>query len=117
MNLLDQVSPIIDKWLASRIYARRRQIGLTQHELASALGMSQSALCKMEKGLICPIHPVSKLCEELVVDADKFFDRENDIYGLIAFLSAEKAERMAKKRLEKAKMKKARTLETRSKLN
>lgn len=57
--------------LSSRILAVRQANGLTQEQLATRIGVSKSAIWRMEKGEHIPgADVVTRLCDELSVSAD-----------------------------------------------
>lgn len=99
LNIFDYTAPIVDSFMAKRIYARRKQIGMTQTKLSDSLGCSQSALSKMENGKLSPIFTVQKLCKTLKVDPYEFFNRDEDSYFLGQFLEAEHQVLCAKAKL------------------
>jgi transcriptional regulator with XRE-family HTH domain len=60
--------------LASRVYRRRRHIGLTQAEVADLCGISGETVSRYERGTACPsVDRIPKLCKALGVTPNELF--------------------------------------------
>jgi len=51
--------------IGSKLKARRRQMGLTQLELAEKIGVSESYICQIEKGKVMSLKKLSQLAKAL----------------------------------------------------
>lgn len=64
--------------IGHRIACLRNQAGLTGSALASRVGLDQSQICKIEKGVCNPsISTLRKICDALGTSLPEFFSGEN----------------------------------------
>jgi len=64
--------------IGNKIAFLREQAGLTGAALASKVGLNQSQICKIEKGVCNPsISTLRKICAALDISLPQFFSGEN----------------------------------------
>ncbi|RQT37027.1 helix-turn-helix domain-containing protein [Burkholderia cepacia] len=69
-----KISAPLPSVVGSNIKARRAELGLTQNELALALGVEVETISRYERGTVAPSFPqLEKLCAALQVQAWQLF--------------------------------------------
>lgn len=64
-----------NKEFGKRLKRERKKSGLSQENLADALNLKKSAICRFENGLTSPtINQVALMCKEMNINVSKLFD-------------------------------------------
>ena len=70
----------MEQSLGKRIAAQRKQLGLTQDQLAEKLGLTAQAISKWENDLSCPdISILPKLADIFGITTDTLLGRETEL--------------------------------------